>query len=299
MELNVVNEKKSEKKEGTPIIVNPSDKVSDLKNIIKNNLDVKISTNSLGLYFKHNLTGEKIFLTNNDKSLKDYAIEDKTTIFYKNLGAQISWRLTYIIEYLGPLLIVFYLFFNIGFYKSNTTQKLAFIMSTFHYTKRILESIFVHSFSRSTMPLKNLFINCAYYWILYGVICGYSVFNENYQGGDERSIFRYLFAFLFLSAELKNLKCHLILKKLKDDNQGEKGIPHGEGFELVSCANYFWEFLAWLCFSIFVNTIPFYIFTACGLFIMKNWALKRHAEYLATYGDRYPKKRKAIIPYFI
>jgi very-long-chain enoyl-CoA reductase len=35
---------------------------------------------------------------------------------------------------------------------------------TFHYAKRIFETIFVHRFSHSTMPILNLFKNCGYYW---------------------------------------------------------------------------------------------------------------------------------------
>lgn len=35
---------------------------------------------------------------------------------------------------------------------------------TLHYAKRLLETIFVHRFSHSTMPIMNLFKNCSYYW---------------------------------------------------------------------------------------------------------------------------------------
>jgi very-long-chain enoyl-CoA reductase len=299
MELNIVSERKQHKQEGRVIISNISDKVSDLKNMVKNSLNISLSTDRIALYYKNASTKEKVFLSNNDKKLGDYGVYDKTTIFYKDLGPQIGWRTVYIIEYFGPLFLIAYFFFSFGPSKTNTTQRMAFIMSSFHYLKRLFESVFIHDFSKSTMPMKNVLINCLYYWVLYGALCGYTLYNPDYVEDSPRSFVRYLIVFLFFSAEIKNLKCHLILKKLKEDNRGEKGIPHGEGFEFVSCANYFWEFIAWLCFSIFVNLWSFYLFTFCGFLIMMQWAKKKHAEYLRTFGDRYPKNRKAFIPFLI
>lgn len=42
--------------------------------------------------------------------------------------------------------------------------RIAAVCWTVHYAKRLLETIFVHRFSHSTMPMFNLFKNCGYYW---------------------------------------------------------------------------------------------------------------------------------------
>jgi hypothetical protein len=44
----------------------------------------------------------------------------------------------------------------------------------FHFVKRIVETHFVHTFSRDTMGLYFLIRNCVYYWI-FGIYIGYYV----------------------------------------------------------------------------------------------------------------------------
>ncbi len=55
-------------------------------------------------------------------------------------------------------------------------------------------------------------------------------------------------------AEFGNFHAHVILKNLRPAGTKARGIPRGQLFELVSCANYTWELLAWLAFSIFTQT---------------------------------------------
>lgn len=46
----------------------------------------------------------------------------------------------------------------------NSFFSLALICYSAHYAKRLLETILVHRFSHGTMPIRNLFKNCGYYW---------------------------------------------------------------------------------------------------------------------------------------
>jgi len=91
--------------------------------------------------------------------------------------------------------------------------------------------------------------------------------------------------------ELLNYKCHKILgdfrrnPKQKDDksytNQAkERKIPFGFGFDQVSCANYFWEALGWIVYSLLTRNYTSYIFTLLSIVQMAKWAKEKHNRYL-------------------
>lgn len=44
-------------------------------------------------------------LKNNSSTLESYGISKKETLYFKDLGPQISWKLVFIIEYFGPMAI--------------------------------------------------------------------------------------------------------------------------------------------------------------------------------------------------
>ena len=306
MEVFIDNRFSSKKNTSTlpSLIISPDDTVNTLKSKIVSNFNLsKIDINRIGLSLELTPQGDgkvkTTFLALGDQTLINYGAYAGCTVRVKDLGAQINWRHVYVIEYLGPFIIVFIMFSLNGHFNNSVPRNMLFIMSSFHYLKRILESAFVHEFSRFTMPLKNLFINCAHYWGFYGIICGYFLFCGSSQNIDSSSLgsLRYVFVFLFFLSEIKNLKCHLILRDLKYKNGGNKGIPNGEGFEWVSCANYFWEILSWVFFSLFAGHISVWLFTLWGGLIMTKWATEKHISYKKTFGDKYPKNRKIIIPF--
>lgn len=79
----------------------------------------------------------------------------------------------------------------------------------------------------------------------------------------------------------------------------ERQIPYGYGFDLVSCANYFWEALGWIAYSILTRNYTAYIFTVLSIVQMAIWALEKHRRYRKEFGDKYPKGRKAMFPFIL
>lgn len=295
MELNI-DIKIGRLKKNESLIVSSNDTIRSLKEKIISNFGIAISPVRLGLSAISN--DKKVSLASDNKKLSDYGLKNDDRITAKDLGIQVSWRGVYVVEYLGPFLIFLIFFYLSGHFNGPVISNIAFLMVFVHYAKRILESLFVHEFSRSHMPLQNLFVNCAYYWGLFGFLNGYYIFFGNIDFAKNVLTYRLPLIGLFLYAEFNNLQCHLILKQLKAENNGEKGIPKGNFFGFVSCANYFWEFIAWFSYALFVGHWSCFLFAFAGLFIMSKWALQRHRSYKRLFPD-YPKNRKAILPFIL
>jgi very-long-chain enoyl-CoA reductase len=87
-------------------------------------------------------------------------------------------------------------------------------------------------------------------------------------------------------------------------------------FEFVSCANYFYEIVAWVTVSVMTNTLAgtclpaidrlammpmiqlAHVFLALSAGQMTQWAVKKHKQYKREFGAAYPR-RKAIFPFVL
>jgi very-long-chain enoyl-CoA reductase len=189
--------------------------------------------------------------------LASLGITDGAKLVFKDLGPQIGYRTVFLLEYFGPMLFVFFYMTRPAFLYGSGAATLPFSRTaslgiacwTFHFVKRELETIFVHRFSRPTMPLFNLFKNCIYYWA-FGAVIGYPLCHPAYQGptSDTQIL---LGVVLFAASECLNCCVHLQLRFLrKGEGSNERPIPRGALFSLVSCPNYTFEVLGWVGFSI-------------------------------------------------
>ena len=96
-----------------------------------------------------------------------------------------------------------------------------------------------------------------------------------------------------------NYQADAILRGLRTGKPGEPrySIPRGGLFELVSGANYAAEIYEWAGFAIAAWSLPALTFAAFTFLNTAPRGYKHHLWYLEKFEDRYPKNRKAVIPF--
>ncbi|KAH9985111.1 3-oxo-5-alpha-steroid 4-dehydrogenase-domain-containing protein [Russula vinacea] len=259
---------------------------------------------------------QKLSLQGETKALDDNAIlattgiRDGGELVVKDLGPQVSWRTVFVTEYAGPLVIHPVLYhlpkvFYRGSVQHSQLQKYVYAMVMLHFAKREFESIFVHRFSHATMPLRNIFKNSLHYHILSGLFLAYPIYGPTYAANSPyvRGTFRsnpqflWICASTWLFAELSNLSTHLTLRNLRPPGSTKRAIPHGYGFGLVSCPNYFFESVAWAAVAYMSGSWAAWLFWGVSTVQMMSWAAKKQRAYKKDFGKEYPRQRKAMIPF--
>ncbi|XP_057655991.1 probable very-long-chain enoyl-CoA reductase art-1 [Diorhabda carinulata] len=282
------------------ISITRSTKVNEIKNEIAKISKLSVDRQSV----RSDIKGKDI---KNEDSIPD--IESTRKIFVKDLGPQIGWNTVFLLEYAGPLVLyavvacrpwILYgeLAYNPTF---TTTAKIALACWSIHYLKRVLETLFVHRFSHGTMPIRNLFKNCGYYW----GFCIYVAYHVNHPLFTPPPIILQAIGLgLFALCEGGNLATHVLLRNLRPAGSTVRKIPKPDScplnllFNYVSCPNYTYEVGSWIGFTILTSCLPAAIFTFAGFYQMAVWALGKHRNYKKEFSD-YPKQRKAIIPFIL
>lgn len=259
------------------------------------------------------------------KTLASYGLGDGAAIAVKDLGPQFSYRGVYLIEYAGPLVIMAVyaarpawvygagarpLDLSAAFSAAAATapggsaawtahvQSFAVVLWFAHFAKRELETLFVHKFSRPTMPLANLWRNSAYYW-LFALAVGYPLCAPGYTAPTDKTRVAAATAGWVVSQAV-NLAVHVQLAGMRAaEGSTDRRAPGGPLFALVSCPNYTAEVAGWVFWSMMCQVAAGYAFTAAGFYMMWTWALDRHRAY-AKADPAYKKLgRKAIVPFLI
>eukprot|EP00210_Caulerpa_lentillifera_P001732 g1663.t1 len=215
------------------------------------------------------------------KKLSFYDIHEGSEIYFKDLGTQVSYGAVFFWEYFGPLMVypIFYFFPDVYWWNKGRSEEKDLIQSialaywSFHYLKRIFETFHIHKFSHATMPIRNLFKNCSYYW----GFAAYVSYFVNHPFYTPPSLTRaYILFSLAFFCELGNLYCHVLQRRLRGPGEKDYKIPHGFLFEYITCANYTMEIAGWLLFSVATQTLTSFLFTLAGAIQMAQWAAGKH-----------------------
>ncbi|KAK9471640.1 3-oxo-5-alpha-steroid 4-dehydrogenase-domain-containing protein [Dipodascopsis tothii] len=233
--------------------------------------------------------------------LEKYDLQKGSTVFVKDLGYQIAWRTVFLIEYFGPLIIhPFFYYLQKPIYgkefEHTREQQTVLCFVLLHFIKREYESAFVHRFSNATMPLKNIFKNSGHYWLISGFNIAYWVYRPDSRPSIPDGIY-YVASALWVYAEVSNYITHINLASLRPAGTKERKIPHGYGFNWVSCPNYFFEILGWFAICIISRSLSSVIFLIVSAVTMWAWAVKKHKRYRRDFAGKYPKNRKVLFPF--
>lgn len=282
----------------------PTSTIADLKKqIAKNKRNLYVERQSLRLQLKSKTIADTV-------TLEALDLKTDCKLYFKDLGPQLGWTTVFFWEYFGPLImyLISYirppiLYGDISTTKVQPIVHVAAICWAVHYIKRILETFFVHRFSKGTMPLRNLFKNCTYYWT-FAFFIGYSINHPLYTPASFGLAQIYIGLIGFVLSEVGNLNIHILLRNLRPPGTKERKIPQPTSnpftlmFHFVSCPNYTYEVMAWFWFSIMTQCLTAFLFTIAGFYQMAVWALLKHRSYKKDFPS-YPKQRKAIVPFFL
>ncbi|XP_014455192.1 very-long-chain enoyl-CoA reductase isoform X3 [Alligator mississippiensis] len=205
-----------------------------------------------------------------EEILQNLPVGTTATLYFKDLGPQIGWTMVFLIEYAGPLFIYFLFYFRMPFVyglderftsRPHPVVNLACICHSFHYIKRLIETVFVHRFSHGTMPLRNIVKNCLYYWGFAAWLAYYinhPLYTPPSYGQKQINIA----VIMFLLCEAGNFSIHVALSDLRRDGSKIRKIPYPTKnpftwlFFFVSCPNYTYEVGAWISFTVMTQCVP-------------------------------------------
>ncbi|TKR75775.1 hypothetical protein L596_017018 [Steinernema carpocapsae] len=179
-----------------------------------------------------------------------------------------------------------------------------------HAIRRLVETMVVSVYSDTQMNVLHYLIGLIHYVVLpISVVCetvGIASRDKFVAHFDELSNLQILGIAAFVWFSYHQHQCAQKLAKMRKNHHGNitnyaHGIAYGGFFDFVSCPHFAYEVLIYL--SLFA-TLGFTgrCFTLILVFVTMNQtiaALITHRWYQERFGEKYPTKRRALIPYLI
>ena len=168
-----------------------------------------------------------------------------------------------------------------------------FIWITHYFNRTIIYPLKIKTKGKK-IPIA-IVASAFFFNVINGILNGYFIATIPFES---ISFICILIGFIiFIIGLFINIFSDNILIKLRTNQKGYV-IPKGGLFNYVSCPNFFGEIIEWLGFAIMtlnLGSISFLIWTICNL-IPRS---KAHHNWYKENFEKYPSKRKAVIPYLL
>ena len=151
---------------------------------------------------------------------------------------------------------------------------------------------------KSANPTNLMIVMSAMFFTsINGYINAKFIIYREYSGTILEKTLMVLGIFLFAQGFVINYWADEILLKLR--KPGDKGyyIPFGLPYHLVSCPNYLGEISEWVGLFIGFRTWAIASFVINTCFNLVPRAISTHKWYQDKFGEKYPRNRRAIIPF--
>lgn len=200
----------------------------------------------------------------------------------------IPTRLGMFILYFSPIVTVF---FTVKDYVSTASliQWIVVGAIVLHFSKRVLESLFLHKYSGPTGLSTTIAIAFFYSFAAFFI----SWLNANPISRID--IWFVLGIVLYIIGNIGNFIHHKILVDLRKDSM-EYFIPHGGLFNYVVCPHYLFEIFTWTGIFLFSRHLGALLVLLMIIAYLSGRSLKTLQWYKEKFSD-FPKNIKAMIPF--
>ncbi|MDB9787708.1 DUF1295 domain-containing protein [Flavobacteriaceae bacterium] len=168
-----------------------------------------------------------------------------------------------------------------------------FIWITHYFNRTIIYPLKIKTKGKK-IPIA-IVASAFFFNVINGILNGYFIATIPFESISFTCILIGFIVFIF--GLYINISSDNTLIKLRTNQKGYV-IPKGGLFNYVSCPNFFGEIIEWLGFAIMtlnLGSISFLIWTICNL-IPRS---KAHHNWYKENFEKYPSKRKAVIPYLL
>lgn len=197
-----------------------------------------------------------------------------------------------------PVLIVV-----LGFYflSAESFNVSAIMVAAFcvHYVNRALIYPYRIKVKNKTMPVMIMLFSMIFYMVNGFIIGHYFGALKSYSLEWLSTPQFIIGALMFISGFIINIHSDNILLRLRAPGETGYKIPQGGLFKYVSSPHYLGEMIEWLGFAIMTWSWPGLAYAIIVIVPLFGQARNSHQWYLDTFGDAYPKQRKAIFPKLI